>query len=169
MLASLPGPRKSFFEQTAGQEQVRRRISARHSPGACAALIAELSSDLLEHPADISTNPQRAAFYSPELGGSSTGAGTDNSLFIPRGLLVPRHGAGHDGHDFSHRMKFWSGQCHAPAEAHDVNSICELENVRHIVTDEKHRKSSIPDRPDQVQHLTGFADAESRRRLVHDD
>ena len=117
MLASLPGPRKSFFEQTAGQEQVRRSDSARRRPEAYAVLIAESPSDLLEHPADISTNPQRAAFHSPELGTSSIDACTDNSLFIPRGLLVPRHGAGHDGHNFSHRMMFWSGQRHAAAEA----------------------------------------------------
>ncbi len=57
----------------------------------------------------------------------------------------------------------------ASPETHDVNTVCQLENVRHIVTDEDHRKPPVPNRPDEVQHFSGLADSESGGRLIHDD
>src|ERR1700730_15452056 len=39
-------------------------------------------------------------------------------------LLVARHGAGHDGHYFGHRMLLRSCESCASPEAHDVNAVC---------------------------------------------
>src|SRR5690242_2779478 len=38
----------------------------------------------------------------------------------------------------------------------------------HAVADQDHGQAAIADRPDQVEHLPGLADAQRRRRLVHD-
>ena len=85
------------------------------------------------------------------------------------GRLVPWHRTGHNGHHFAHRMFFGSSQGNASAEAHDMDAIGKFENVRHVMANQENWKSSIPDRPDQIQDFPGLADAECGCRLIHDD
>jgi hypothetical protein len=50
-----------------------------------------------------------------------------------------------------------------------LNPVCHLEDMGHIVTDENNRESSIPNRANQVEYLTGFADTKRRSRFIHND
>src|SRR5258708_32386944 len=82
--------------------------------------------------------------------------------------LIPTRSSGHDGDDFRHRVLLWAGQSGSASETHDLNPISDLENMGHIVTDQDDGKATIANRSDQIQHLTGLANAQSRRGFVHD-
>ena len=53
-------------------------------------------------------------------------------------------------------------------EPHDLNPVGELEDVRHVVADQDHRKTALAHALNEVEHLPRLLDAERCGRLVHD-
>src|ERR1700757_3103231 len=82
---------------------------------------------------------------------------------------MPARCAGHNREQLGHRIFLGCRDGRPTAQTHDLNPVCHLENMGHIVTDENNREPSIPNRANQVQYLTGFADTERCGWFVHDD
>ncbi len=58
---------------------------------------------------------------------------------------------------------------HSATESQDLDSVCDLEHVRHVVADQHHGHTAVANAPDHVEHVLGLDHAERSRGLVHDD
>ena len=52
------------------------------------------------------------------------------------------------------------------SKALDVDPVCHIEHMWHVVADENYRQPPVPKIPDQLKNLVGFPDAQCRRRLI---
>lgn len=75
----------------------------------------------------------------------------------------------HDRHDVVHRVRL---RCHdgcSLAQSSDMDAVCDLEDLGHVVRDEDDGEPAIAKVLDHLEDARRFIDAQGRRWLVEDD
>src|SRR6516165_5185709 len=60
-----------------------------------------------------------------------------------RSLFVASGGSGHDRDNIRHAVSLRRRESYAAPEAHDLDAVSYLENMRHVVADENNRQAPV--------------------------
>jgi hypothetical protein len=103
------------------------------------------------------------------IGWHSARAACRGTTARDRSVRLECHCAGHDRNRLGGRMGLRRNDAHATTEALNVDTIGDLEDIRHVMADQDNAKATLAKITDQPEYLPSLADAQRRSGLVQND